>query len=79
MGALTYMVLKMVSSLMTDWNVDSNPKFFILFYTSSHIFVLKISVNMSLFTRLALLDLKLKHHLVRKFLSCSLEKRRLKV
>ena len=32
------MVLKMVSSLMADWNVVSNPEFFMLFHTSSQIF-----------------------------------------
>ena len=35
------MVLKMVSSLMADWNVVSNPEFFMLFRTSSHIFSVK--------------------------------------
>ena len=44
MGALTYVVLKSFSSLTADWNVVSNPEFFILFQTSSHIFCAK---NMS--------------------------------
>ena len=35
------MVLKMVSSLLADWNVVSNPEFFMLFRTSSHIFSVK--------------------------------------
>ena len=38
MGALTYVVLKTVSSLMADWHVVNNPEFFMLFHTSSHIF-----------------------------------------
>ena len=38
MGTLTYVVLKRVSSLMADWNVISNPEFFMLFHTSCHIF-----------------------------------------
>ena len=41
MRALTYAVLKMVFSLMADWNVVSNPEFFILIHTSSHIFCAK--------------------------------------
>ena len=74
-GALTYVVLKTVSSLMADFNVVSNPDFFILFCTSSHTgtFFAKISLNVSFFTYLALLDLKLKHHLMRKFLSWGLD------
>ena len=39
MGALTYVILKTLSSLMADWNVVSNPEFFMLFRTSSHIFL----------------------------------------
>ena len=31
MEALTYVVLKTVSSLMDDWNVVSNAEFFMLF------------------------------------------------
>ena len=31
MEALAYVVLKTVSSLMDDWNVVSNPEFFMLF------------------------------------------------
>ena len=38
MGALTYVVLKTVSSVMADWNVVNNPEFFVPFHTSSHIF-----------------------------------------
>ena len=41
MGALTYVILKTLSSLMADWNVVSNPEFFMLFRTSSHIFSVK--------------------------------------
>ena len=41
MRALTYAVLKMVFSLMADWNVVSNSEFFILIHTSSHIFCAK--------------------------------------
>ena len=41
MGALTYVVLKTVFSLMGDWNVVRNPKFFMLLHTSSHIFCTK--------------------------------------
>ena len=79
MGALTYAVLKTIFSLMTDRNVVSNPEFFILIHTSSHIFVIKISVNLPFFAHLALLDLKLKHHLMTKFLSSGPEKKCLKV
>ena len=68
MGALTYVVLKTVFSLMGDWNVVHNPEFFMLLHTSSHIFCAKISVNVPCFTHLAHLNLKLKHHLIRKFL-----------
>ena len=39
--AFIYVVLKMVSSLMADWNV-SNPEFFMLFHTNPHIFCAKI-------------------------------------
>ena len=67
MGALTYVVLKTVSSLMVNCNVVNNLELFTLFGTN--FFVLKISVNVSLFTLLVLLDLKLKHHLMRRFLS----------
>ena len=67
MGALTYVVLKTVSSLMANCNVVNNLELFTLFGTN--FFVLKISVNVSLFTLLVLLDLKLKHHLMRRFLS----------
>ena len=38
MRALTHAVLKTVFTLMADWNVVSNPEFFILIGTSSHIF-----------------------------------------
>ena len=38
MGALTCVVLKMVSSLMADWKGVSNPEFFMLLCKSSHIF-----------------------------------------
>ena len=48
------MVLKMVSSLMADWNVVSNAEFFMLFRASSHIFLLKISVSVPFLTHLAL-------------------------
>ena len=38
MGALTYVVLKTVSSLMADWNVVNNLDWvFVMFHTSSHI------------------------------------------
>ena len=60
------MVLKTVYSLMADCNVASNPEFSMLFCSSSHIFVLKISVDVPFSTHLTLLDLK---HLMRKFLS----------
>ena len=65
--------LKTVFSLMADWNVVSNPVFFMLFHTSSHIFW-----NVPFFTHLALLDFKLKRQLMRKFLSRGLEKRYLR-
>ena len=41
MKALTYAVLKTVFSLKAHWNVVSNPEFFILIHTSSHIFCAK--------------------------------------
>ena len=41
MGALSFVVLKTVSSLMSDCNVVSNPEFFMLFRTSSHMFCAK--------------------------------------
>ena len=41
MRALTYAVLKTVFSLMADWNLVSNPEFFILIHTCSHIFCAK--------------------------------------
>ena len=92
MEALAYVVLKTVSSLMDDWNVVSNAEFFMLFWMLLVIlrvlccfaqalifFVLKILVNVPFFTQLALLDLKEKYDLIRKFLSWGLEKKRLKV
>ena len=59
MGTLTYVVLKRVSSLMADWNVISNPEFFIFL-------VPKVPVNVPFLAQLALLKLKLKHHLIGK-------------
>ena len=49
MGAFTYVVLKMASSLMADWNVVSNPEFFMLFHTSSHIFRAKNMTECAIF------------------------------
>ena len=54
MRDLTYAVLKTVFSLMADWNVVTNPWFFMI-HTSSHIFVLKISANVPFSTHLALM------------------------
>ena len=73
------MVLKTVSGVMADWNVVSNLEFLCCFAQALVFFMLKISMNVPFFTHLALLDLKLKHHFMRKFLSWGLEKRRLKV
>ena len=38
MGPLTYVVLKTVSSVMANFNVVSNPRFFMMFGTSFRIF-----------------------------------------
>ena len=61
MGALTYVVLKTVFSLMADWNVVSNPEFFMLCRTTSHILCAENTSQVTFFAHLALLDLKLTH------------------
>ena len=76
----SYVVLKTVFSLMGDWNIVSNSEFFVLFFTQALIFfVLKVSVNVPFFTHFTLLNLKLKHYLMKKIISCGLEKRCLEV
>ena len=72
------MVLKTVFSLMGDWNIVSNSEFFMLFFTQALIFFV-LKVNAAFFTHFTLLNLKLKHYLVKKFISCGLEKRCLEV
>ena len=49
------------------------------FCTSSHIFGAKNIKEYAIFTHLALLDLTVKHHSIRKLLSWGLEKKRLKL
>ena len=51
MGSLAYVVKKTVFSLMNDWNVVNNSKFFILFCTSSHIFGVKNTSKHSIFSQ----------------------------
>ena len=60
MGLLIYVLLKTVSSLMTDWNVASIPECLCCLVQALIFFVLKIPVNVPFFTDLALLGLKLK-------------------
>ena len=70
LGLLTYVGLKTVSSLKADLNVVSNSEIFhIVLHKLSYLWGLKIPVNVRFFTDLARLDLKLKHHLMRKLLS----------
>ena len=53
MTSLTYVVLKTVFSLTADWNVVSNPEFFMLFRTSSHIFCAKNISDCAIFHSLS--------------------------
>ena len=53
MGALTYVDLKTVSSLMADWNFVSNPEFLMCFAQALIFFVLRISVNVPFFYSLS--------------------------
>ena len=63
MGPLTYVVLKTVSSVMANFNVVRNPRFFMMFWTSFHVFDDK---NTNEYVRLGL---RLKHNFMRKLLS----------
>ena len=67
MRDLTYAVLKTVFSLMADWNVVTNPWFFMI-HTSSHIFCPKNISECAIFYSLSTYGLKLKHLMI-KFLS----------
>ena len=66
----TYAVLKTTFTEMADLNTANNPEFFMFFLTSSQIFSAKsLSECIIFFTKLARLDLKLRHHFMRKLLS----------
>ena len=77
MGALTYVVLKTVFSLMADWNVVSNPEFFMLCHTTSHILCAENTSECAIFCSLSTSGFKTDTSLMRIFLSWRLEKRRL--
>ena len=49
MGHLTYVILKLVSNLVADLNIVSNPEFFTRFCTSSHVFDAKNNKERAIF------------------------------
>ena len=69
MGALTYVVLKTVFSLMADWNVVSNPEFFMLCHTTSHILCAENTSECAIFCSLSTSGFKTDTSLMRIFLS----------
>ena len=74
MGTLTYVVLKRVSSLMADWNVISNPEFFMLFHTSCHIFGAKSTSECAISCSISTSEIKTEASVNRKTFMRSGEK-----